>query len=337
MPSPRHPALIVAVGPFALAVGFTFACSSKGRSDVPCYEDPEACIDPEGTRTGFVVSSLEIPPSQALASTEDYALDLDDDPRRVRDNRLGELVGLASWATEGAVQPMIDDMIARGSINLLVDVQATDLQNAENIGVRVYGGRDPVPAACSSESDQECGRHLQGGGRFVASDAVQGVLAGTIESGLVQAGPARLQIVVRADFLDSPVTLRLEGLRGQASISASGELQGVVGGAISIANVHDAVLPILAGLANQDCGGEAPDCCEPDTFGAKAAELFDIDDDCQITAKEIATQPIVATQLEPDVDVLDEDGRFAPSQDGKKESIGLGVRFKAVRANFQAP
>lgn len=305
--------------------------------------------DPAPENHTFVVDSLIVPDTQNEALTS-YGLDIDgkdNDADRGVDNQLGRaFANLSSTIDIGAaLQAGVDD----GTIILLMDLRAGDLSASGRVDVGVYLGANPTPAACADEEDQECRRHLDGAGSFELSPdtPTDVVLTGSLDgSGFAMSAddePGRIAIALPALGGGEPIVAELVGARIRIeSVSDTGLSSGVLAGAIPADDFEQVILPAFhQGLAAQvaaDCTGAPPDCCAPDSAGAGILGFFDPNsDDCMVSFEEFRGNFFLALLLNPDVDLFDADGNYAPNSDGVNDALSLGLGFSAVTGAFTAP
>jgi hypothetical protein len=244
------------------------------------------------------------------------------------------------------IQATVQTNVDNGAVVILADLQATDLVAASGVGLRVYQGADPNPAACTDPEDPAtCGQHLQGDASFsIASTSPDNaVVIGSNVGGRFNGGPGNMQLELPLSADADPVVFDLIGARMEAGVSDDALSDAKLGGAVSKDDILDEVVPavvgVLASLIAADCTGAAPDCCaDGESTGAGILSYFDEDGDCAVSEEEIIGNSIVAsTLLNPDLDLLDADGNFDPGADGVKDSLSLGVGFSAVTATFDAP
>jgi hypothetical protein len=327
-------ALVLACLPALLA-----GCGGEDGGDPP----------PEEQAHTFVVDSL-IVPSTAAEAVSTYGLDIDgkeNDADRGVDNALGRtFVTLSDTADVGAaVKAGVDS----GSIILLVDVRTEDLAANARVEVGMYLGANPVPAACENDQDPTCRRHLDGAGSFelAAGTPTDTVVTGSLASGgftmSAEDEPGRIAIPFPALDGGEPVVVELVGARiSIQAVSETGLTSGILGGAIPADDFEQTVLPSFhQGLAAQvaaDCTGAPPDCCTPDSGGEGILEFFDASsDDCMVSFDEFRGNFFLSLLLNPDVDLFDADGNYAPNSDGVNDALSLGLGFSAVTATFPAP
>ncbi len=290
------------------------------------YED-DIAVDPAGVHFQYVIDSIELPTSGASALM--FGLDLDGDEQGRPDNALGQV--FATLVGSGVVDPneTVAEALASGSMLHLLDVQATSLDEAGGVGVLVFLGDD---------TDSDPTDNFLGGEQFdVRLANVTRTMAGVTNGGLLAAGPGQMPVELVLPGVTEPFMLHLEGARIQASIE-SDQLRGTLAGAILAEDVDAVIIPVIyQGVAvsiERDCVGTV---CEPGTNGELFLELFDDNTDGEVSLEELRNNGLVKALLAPDVDLFDENGRFAPRKDGIRDSLSIGFHFTAVPASFQLP
>jgi len=291
----------------------------------PGSEVPDAAVDAgPSVHRQYVVSALLAPMS------DDTPLQLDIDGDGNPDNKLRLLVAVLASAGGVDVQGALDRSVARGRTIVLADVESA----GGSATLRFASGATPDPAPCASATDTVCRRHLQGTGRFtIPGDADRsGKIDGSIASGAFSGGPGtvRFRVAIRDRVLDVPLVLARAKI---ASVTDDGLTSGVVGGAISTADLEAKVLPFMATLvADQvraDCNPTPPpDCgCRMPSTGHKLLTFLDkAPVDCAVTLAEVATNPFLQTLLGPDLDVL--------PADGTPDAISVGFGVTAVKGSW---
>ena len=103
----------------------------------------------------------------------------------------------------------------------------------------------------------------------------------------------------------------------------------------------------LFGNANRIllCPFECGCGCTSSSQGATWIDLFDVmpeggigpDGGCDVTVYEVVNSGLIGLGLTPDLDLFDEQGDFAPNQDGVDDAWSLGIYFTAVPATFTLP
>ncbi len=324
--------ILIASSAFGLA-----ACGGGGDDDDGDGPDE---VDPNGTHNGFVLDSVLVPGTTAAANS--VALDIDDDGRT--ENALGGL--LATLAGFGLnVQPAVNEQIAMGGVIILADVQATALDNATGVGVRVFRGGSPDPMPCADEADTVCGAHLDGSASFSIAEDYDALVVGQIVNGSFTGGPGEVTIELAVSE-QTAVPINLIGARIEMGVSATGLTSGKLGGAITVEDIDSDLLPGVVSLVGDivaECEPTAEECCPEGSGGEQALTILNTDGndatgDCEVTLADLMENDIVdGTLRNPDLDLLDESGNFAPNSDGTKESVSLGVGFSAVAGTFTAP
>lgn len=294
---------------------------------------PDRGPPPDGDRHTYVLSAMLIPRS----STEGAQLGLDLDGDDTADNALGEvLAALGTLAPDPPLDRGVARAIDHGELIGLVEIRAETLTTATGIGVRLLAGADPQPPACVDTADLVCRRHLLGDGRFALDvTAPPGTwLRGRIVNGLVTTGAGEVALPFTVG--DGPVvTLPLHVARVALFVEELGIRAGSrLGGGVTLADVHDRLVPILQGhLATQvarDCRmpGQPPNCnCASGSSGQQILALFDKPPvDCAVNLEE--THAVVDGFFAPDLDL---DG------DGENDALSLGVGVEAVAGTFPEP
>lgn len=294
----------------------------------------------EGDHHTYVVDSVTIPTNASQATELGFDLEAGSgcgDP--AVDNQLGNILSaLGSAGGDGFdLQGSIDESVDQGEILLLADVQATALDNATNAGMRVYLGELMTPAAACTDPEDltTCRQHLDGNGSFTLAAGADPDVAvgGTIVGGRFAGGPGRLNMQIA--FGDTAINLEMLEARAEAQVTATGLDSVKVGGAVPdeivqgevLPAVHTAVSDIIAG----DCTGTAPPepCgCTADSTAITVLNIFDEDDNCEVTLEEIRTNNLIETLLRPDVDT---------DCDGTLDALSVGVGATAVAGTFTAP
>lgn len=325
------------------------ACGGGGDDD---DDDGGGVVDPTGTNTQYVMSEVLLPTTAAQANQ--FGLNLDGDEQGRPDNALGQILStLANQSGDVDLQGAIDEQVADGSIIILANVKATALTMASGVGVWIFLGANPTPAACTDMNDMVCRKHLDGTGSFDLDGAspTDALLVGQIVGGKLNAGPGTVTIEISLVEGGDNLTLNLIGARIEiGSVSADGLMNGKLAGAVTDADLQNNVLPalndILGDTISEDCTGTAIDCpgancrpcgCDEGATGRTLLDLFDEDDTCDVTLQELKDNSLISSLLAPDVDLLDADGKFDPRQDGVKDSLSLGLAFTGVKGTFTNP
>jgi len=331
----------------ASAVSMSMAACGGDEGD-----DDEGVIVPEGDHHQYVVSEVILPKNASEGLDLDGKNGGDEDV----DNNLGSLLAVLAMnagATGLDLQENLTEQVQKGTILLLADVQATALTSANKVGMNVFLGSDPTPAACTDPAMQAtCGKHLQGTGSFKVSStspaAADSLITGKIINGVFNGGPGKLTLQIALEDGTAPIRIDLVGARAKLTVSDKG-LDGVVAGGLTQKSLDDAVFPGIAttvsGVMTRDCMLDKtayPPCgCgvpldEPKppmvkTNAGKTIEgLFDVDHNCTVSALEVKTQKLLKDTFRLDVNLLGEEGA-AP------DALSLGVSVKAVNGTFTRP
>jgi hypothetical protein len=323
-------AILLSCGAMALA-----ACGGDDDGD----GDGQMMVDPEGTHNTFVISELKIP-SNANEATQ---LGLDIDGNGQPDNALGGLLAALANQADLDLNGEVGDQILSGGIVLLADLQATDLTNATGVGLQVFLGDAATadPAPCTDPEDiATCGNHLEGTGSFDVAMDYNALVVGSNVSGQFTGGPGEITIEL-ALAEGATVPIRLVGARATAGVSATALTSGKLGGALHEDDVDSDLIPAVADLIGtllEACDPEASPCCPEGSTGEQILTFFDDNSDCTVTEQELKENSLISSTIgNPDLDLFDADGNFAPRSDGVKESLSLGVGFSAVSGQFDVP
>jgi hypothetical protein len=290
---------------------------------------PDAMIDggsnPTGTHHHYVINSIIWPETTTDARIR--AFDLDGDGQI--DNQLGMVY--ATLRSQGLdAQTPQDVEIMRGTVLMLADLQATDLTNATDAGFTLYAGENANPPPCSSASDTVCGHHLTGTASFdAAATPRETPIVGSIVTGQYTGGPGKLPVQLSI-LASTPVSTTLLGAHAKLTATATGIMEGTIGGAIPATDFTTKVYPAMAAsfmqIVQRDCTDLAnpPLCgCVPDSTGQLLTQLFDQNPlDCAITPTEIETNSLTQALFAPDVTI---DGQMA---------VSAGFAVTAVGATF---
>jgi hypothetical protein len=278
----------------------------------------------EGDLYKYVMNKMILP----VGANSELAMDIDGNGRT--DNRLGDILATLQSQSQGQLdlQASIDRGVAKGDITLLAEIQATALTTAPNAGFRAYLGTIVSPAACTDETDETtCGQHLQGTGSFTAQSSTS-LVPGDVVNGRFTGGPGTLQIQLALE--GNLINLNLIEARAELTLSADGITEGIIGGAITKADLDANVIPAVAttiqSIIADDCGqpaGTGIDACGcPSGTGRTLLGLFDTDDDCTASQTEVTDSPFIKTLLAPDLDLLD------PPNQADSLSVAVGITTK---------
>lgn len=236
----------------------------------------------------YVTNGLTVPTDGVLA--RDLGFDLNDDDRP--DNQLGTLVGLLDLD----LQALVTQYVQEGQFVLLHSLRAPDVTATASASWFVYrgdGGEAP---------------DFTGAGEFAVSEdsPVDGHMSGSIQDGLLsaQADMMPFSLQVRPDV---PVMhLHIVRPHFEAWVNEDGCTEGRIGGAISMWEVNDKILPVVAQLA-------------------------------QVPVDELRQNEVIKNVLGPDLDLIDGEGNVRVDADGEEDSISFGFGMTCARANFAIP
>ncbi len=329
---------------------------------------PPGVVDPEGQHYQYVFDEVLIPVT--TAEIDYVGISIDDDENERADNGICWLFAYFYGALgPPAVYDRMAERIQRGDMLLLADLQTTSLTDAEGAGLRLLFGDNPTPTPCVDESDETCGRHLDGTGTFLIDvDSPQdSLLTGPVEDGGFRGGPGSLTIGLPLLEGDAPATLvpLIGGRLEIDTVSPTGMLGGRLGGGVVERDFDALILPglhdTIAKRVAEDCTGSpvgcpGPDCqpcgCDAYSGGDWALAQFDSytepgdgTPDCLVTLDEFRDSTLISSLLTPDVDLLDcsdasnppDDCVFDPRTDQVKDSLSFNMGFSAVKAAFPLP
>lgn len=316
-------------------------------SATACGGDPSPAVDasvrpdaelrmPQGDHYPYVIDTIALPTND----TESQALGLDIDGDLVVDNALGTVIALLS---SGGNDPnmALTEQVDQGDIIQLIDLQARALDDAEDVGMFVWTGGNPQPPACLDSFDTTCRRHLTGSGSFdvTTADPASAMIFGANAASHYSGSSGAIFLTVPLLVGTEPLVLKVIGANAEVDVSATALTAGRLGGAVPDTYMQENVLPQIAEtidfVTTRDCFGTAPNCCDVDSDGETVVNLFDTDDDCEVTLQELYDSSLLDIVLAPDVDLLDEEG--LDGSDGEDDSLSLGIGFTAVRAIYETP
>ena len=315
---------------------FLATFSLPGPSPVGGTVQPGPAPGPTTTLTNpagssrFVFDSLSLPtlPGQGVAD------DVNGDGRP--DNQFANI--MAAIASQGIdFQGGINAELQADHIVLLVTL-ATELATPsadQRAAVTLLGGKPLQRASRTYVVDASVPPvTLQGrivGGRFVSDNPRTG--GALVERDIpIPLGPA------------VGASLPVQGLRMAFDVARDGHAisNGQLTGSVKQANVQDQLIPALAMIMTQliqsapaspvatsvrqlfDTGG----CTNPNGTAAQAG-------DGVIDVCELATNPLLTSLLQPDVQIFDAQGNYAPNPlGGNADSISVGIGFSAVAASY---
>jgi hypothetical protein len=318
-------------------------CVSKDSGVVPDAGDvssrPDAADNtPVGSHHQFVVDQFIVPGDQTQA--QELALNLDG--AGGGDNKLGEILSVLGDLGGEDIQANVDAQVARGEMVILANLQATALDSAQATGLWIFRGDVISPNPCVDDDDTVCAQHLDGGGTFASlGDTDSSLIYGDISAGVLTGGPGRVTLDIPLVIVPQPLTMNLVGVRVSVEVADSGLSNGRLGGAVTVDEINDNILPqlvvVMQSTVQQDCNGVHPQCCTAGSQGEDLIGTFDSDGSCDVTLDELKDNALLSGLLSPDLDLFDAEGFYVPNDDGVKDSLSLGVGFSASLGGFQLP
>jgi hypothetical protein len=287
-------------------------------SAAACGSDDGGGSTAQGDHYKYVVATLDTRATNKL----------DIDGNGVSENKLGDLIGLLMVA-QFKVQEAVDEAVATGVATLLADVQTTSFTGASGAGVSFYLADTAtiMPAPCTDTSMlSTCGQHLKGTGSFTiqAGAPRDTLLTGSIAAGTFKAGPGKIAIQIA--LTGTPLTVKLINAKAQLSeITADGIGKGLVGGAVTQAELDATVFPGIAmqlTTALQSCTKSDTACTCTTTTATGIQSNFDSNKDCKVSPEEVKANPAVSSGLNPDLTI-----------DGQK-AVSVVLGFTAKKATF---
>jgi hypothetical protein len=274
---------------------------------------PAQSAAPRPVKHGYVVNAITFPTNSDQARALGRDLTRDGEP----DNQFGMV--LATLATQGFdFNSLIDETIRSGAVVMLHSLRTTSLANAKGATLRVLRG---VPKANPD---------LNGGGLFRVDTTKPSVkLPAGIRNYKVKAGPGAMPVVMPGFAPGAaPVFLTLKKGRINATCRRARCVHGRITGALPMTQINGRLMPAFASqfqtLVNADCPTE--DTCGPGSTGATLLNLFDANDDGQITATELRENSLMKSLFAPDVDLV---------KGGAKEAMSFGVGFTSASARIR--
>lgn len=298
--------------------------------------------DAPGKSYKLVMNQLTLPSSSGTGS---FAYDFDGDGRT--ENQLKSLISTIAIAGLDMQKPL-QDAVQSGQIINLLAIQSAATDTASCVGVTLNRGKlGPMP-------------------KFDGSDVFSPVtlfgspLGGSLLSGKLATTDSR---ILKADTESSfalPIslgrgllTLPLRGVHVEGRLQLVGSLwqvsAGVIHGVVAKSDIDSKVLPAVADQVTQLINSD------PFSSSARALiNLFESSTDpvsvnkcviaarccrlnpatCMILPDEVRNSSVGAV-LSPDVEVLDEMGKWKPVPGGKKyNAMSVGIGFSAITASF---
>jgi hypothetical protein len=310
-----------------LASAVSLSLAACGGGDDGGDDGDDAPGEPTGDHYQSVMNKMILP----VGTNDDLKMDIDGNGRT--ENRLGSILATLQSQSNGELdlQASIDRGVNKGDITLLGDVQTESLMTATNVGFRVFLGTIVSPEACTDPLDDEtCGQHLTGTGSFTAAaSTTPSLVMGTMANGRFTGkdGKLTLKLALEGTLID----LNLISARAELTVTADGITEGVIGGAITKAELDSNVIPAVGvtiqNIIESDCTLEpgapnADECGCPSGTGRTLRGLFDTDDSCEVTEPEVSMSPFIRTLLSPDLDLLE------PANQADSLSVAVGITTK---------
>lgn len=281
-------------------------------------------IDPGAVADHYIIDTIDIPSTSSEAV--ELGLDLDGDDQGRVDNAIGQI--LSVFSSQGGGYDLDAEqkaLIDSGDILHLLEVRATSLTTALRVGVTLMHGLD---------TDGDPSDNLDGSESFAIDAAKgQGTMYGCVQTGQLDVRRGTVPIAITFPGLGEPFIVDAVAARIEATVNAT-SMSGKLAGAVTEQDVDQKVLPVLAEGLNRVIARDCTDCvC--DGFGEIVVDLFDDDDDCQVSDEELRNDSLIGALFAPDLDLFDSAGNYAPNQDGVEDSLSIGVGFTAVGAAVQ--
>ena len=276
---------------------------------------------------GHAVDQLQLPTSGAQASAR--AIDLDGDAQP--ENQFGSVIATLVQNFEFDLADATQQSVLAGSIVHLVELSSADpaFSNDSAAESTWYVGLPTAAPPAFDGSDVFSFDPAQEPARFVAP-LTNGVF---VSANPVTARPP-VVLAVGLRVGSQVVTLTLWGARLAFTVGANGLTAGQVNGGILKEEIDVLFVPALAQAFNE--------IVQADPGSDRAMALLDVFDeapmDGTITAPEVAGHSIMQSLLAPDLDLLDENGAYAPDPGGAgPESMSFGFGFTAIATPTRLP
>ncbi|MCC6748010.1 MAG: hypothetical protein IT371_10155 [Deltaproteobacteria bacterium] len=257
-----------------------------------------------------VVNTLIVPSSSP--DVQKYGLDLDGNG--TKDNAVGAIFAtIGGLVTELDPKTIIDAKLKDGTMIMLFRVLADALNASPKAAVYSFQGKDQDGNAADNYSGSE---------EFLIDPvtASNPMLRGSISASKLDVGPSTMKIPLPISKGAPPIVeVRLARIEGK--VSATGIVDGVIGGAIPKSEITAKVLPAVASIID-DVYKNSKDANTKSQLGS----MFDTNNDKTIDANEFSTNPLVTTFFVPDIDT---DGDNTP------DAISIGLGFTAVTCKIK--
>jgi hypothetical protein len=286
---------------------------------------------PTTQKRQFVANSLLMP-----AARSDYAIDLNGDGHV--DNQFGAILGALAFLGF-TPQVTANQAVAAGTDLLLVEGRSQDPTFV----------LDQCAGATVETAVNQTPPDFSGSGHYSVDPALPpGVFRGSIASsnfGSLPLPPVALvpvTMTVKLAFTGGNLIVPLVGVHVQFSYMSGGLMGGQLQGAIRNTDLQSTFIPSLAmslsTVAQESpCGANCQSvrltfdtggCTNPDGTMAVAG-------DGVVSYCEVAQNAIIQNLLQPDVQMFDAYGNYAPNPlNTNKDSLSVGIGFTAVGATF---
>ena len=293
------------------------ACGVLKPTPAPT-QTPQAPPATTGVQYHFVTNKLQIPTTQA--QTQAFALDVDGDPQQRPDNLFGTLLTLLTSAVPSLeLQSSLDQVINSGQLVSLHMVKADDPLNDPSVSWFIFLGQKTLSAPSFDGSDKFTLNPLT---------PANAPIVGVLTNGHFTGGPGTAHIQIF--LLGQPVEVDLFGVRLEADLNAQGCVTGKLGGGVTGDEFRGNLLQAIADGLNQIIKADQ-------ALANTLLLVFDSNRNGIITIQELENNPLLMLAISPDLDLLDDSGKFNPGQDGVKDSYSVGLGFTCVPATFTAP
>lgn len=270
----------------------------------------QAVLPPEH---GYVTDAMRLGTTQQEISS--FGRDFDGNGSR--DNKLAQLVPV--MAMQGIdLATTQQDAITSGDIVMLHSLRAARLTNTNNATWQVWYGAPTVDP------------DLSGSGTFTLLSGQPHSLriAATITNHLVRTVAGKIPI--RWDLGDGPFVLWLTKAKVVATCFQA-HCIGRVNGAVTKLQIDGKLIPEIQAwiqaAVTRDCTGPEVNCAGG-SEGEVLQQIFDVDNDLQITLNEVRNNSLIQTILAPDLDL---------NHDGVEDAISFGFGIDTVHATLTRP
>ena len=252
-----------------------------------------------------VINKLLLP-----ASGAQYAADIDGNG--TKDNQLGHIMGALKLMAGAAMDPQkeLDGQISQGQILLLFDIKAKSIKDDAAMQLQFYLGAD----LDSNAADNFSGTEEFG---IDSASPTNLILTGKIAASKLD---AQGNIMVPVPIGTTPTTLTLKKATVTATLSTTGMADGVLSGAIPMADVNSKLLPALATQLDA-AWKSATDPTLKNLLGG-----MDTDGDGTIEGSDLTGNLLIGIFIKADVDT---DG------DKTMDAMSVGMGFTAVNCKIK--